>query len=48
LWTQLLFACGTALWLLYGVQILSWPVIAANALTLLLVLAIITMKLRFG
>ena len=48
LWTQLLFACGTTLWLLYGVQILSWPVIAANALTLLLVLAIIVMKLRFG
>jgi MtN3 and saliva related transmembrane protein len=48
LWTQALFACGTALWLAYGVQILSWPVIAANALTLLLVLAIIAMKLRFG
>jgi MtN3 and saliva related transmembrane protein len=48
LWTQLLLACGTVLWLVYGVQILSWPVIAANALTLLLVLAIITMKLRFG
>ena len=48
LWTQLLLACGTVLWLVYGVQILSWPVIVANALTLLLVLAIITMKLRFG
>ncbi len=48
LWTQLLLACGTVLWLVYGVQILSWPVIAANTLTLLLVLAIITMKLRFG
>ena len=42
-------ACaGTALWLSYGIQILSWPVIAANALTLLLVLVIISMKLRFG
>ena len=48
LWTQILLACGTVLWLVYGVQILSWPVIVANALTLLLVLAIITMKLRFG
>ena len=45
---QILLACGTVLWLVYGVQILSWPVIVANALTLLLVLAIITMKLRFG
>jgi len=48
LWTQGLFAAGTALWLSYGIQILSWPVIAANALTLLLVLIILTMKLRFG
>ena len=48
LWTLGLFALGTALWLGYGIQILSWPVIAANALTLLLVLLIITMKLRFG
>ncbi|CAH1673913.1 Sugar transporter SemiSWEET [Hyphomicrobiales bacterium] len=48
LWTQGLFAAGTALWLSYGIQILSWPVIAANALTLVLVLIIVTMKLRFG
>ncbi|WP_347269136.1 SemiSWEET transporter [Paracoccus sp. (in: a-proteobacteria)] len=48
LWTQSLFACGVLLWLVYGIQILSWPVIAANGLTLLLVLAIIAMKLRFG
>ncbi len=48
LWTQSLFAAGTALWLSYGLQIGSWPVIAANALTLVLVLAIVTMKLRFG
>jgi MtN3 and saliva related transmembrane protein len=48
LWTQSLFAAGTTLWLTYGLQIGSWPVIAANALTLVLVLAIVTMKLRFG
>lgn len=48
LWTQILFACGVALWLAYGVLIVSWPVIAANAMTLTLVLAIIAMKLRFG
>ena len=48
LWTQGLLAAGTTLWLSYGIQILSWPVIVANALTLLLVLLIITMKLRFG
>jgi MtN3 and saliva related transmembrane protein len=48
LWTQSLFAAGTALWLSYGLQIGSWPVIAANAVTLMLVLVIVTMKLRFG
>ncbi|MBX9910062.1 MAG: SemiSWEET transporter [Beijerinckiaceae bacterium] len=48
LWTQSLFAAGTALWLTYGLQIGSWPVIVANALTLALVLLIVTMKLRFG
>lgn len=48
LWTQVLFACGIALWLAYGLLILSWPVIIANTLTLGLVLIIIAMKLRFG
>lgn len=48
LWTQALFACGVALWLGYGMLILSWPVIFANAMTLVLVLVIIAMKLRFG
>ncbi len=48
LWTQSLFAAGTALWLSYGLQIGSWPVIAANALTLVLVLLIVMMKLHFG
>lgn len=48
LWTQSLFAAGTALWLTYGLQIGSLPVVFANALTLLLVLLIVMMKLRFG
>lgn len=48
LWTQSLLALGTALWLTYGVQIGSAPVVVANALTLLLVLLILSMKLRFG
>lgn len=48
LWTQSLFAAGTVLWLTYGLQIGSWPVILANTLTLVLVSMILTMKLRFG
>ena len=42
------FATGTSLWFVYGILIGSWPVIIANGLTLLLVLAIIGLKLRFG
>lgn len=41
-------AAGVALWAVYGVLIGSWPVTIANALTLLLVGAILAMKLRFG
>jgi len=40
------FASGVALWLVFGVMIWNWPIIAANAITLALALAIIRMKLR--
>ncbi|MDO6384922.1 MULTISPECIES: SemiSWEET transporter [Uliginosibacterium] len=43
-----IFVTGVALWLVYGIAILSWPVIVANAITLLLALFILIMKLRFG
>lgn len=42
------FTLGVALWLVYGVLIGAWPIIIANAVTLLLALAILVMKLRFG
>ena len=45
---QSVFAAGTALWFVYGLFIGAWPVIVANGLTLLLVLAIIGMKIRYG
>lgn len=48
LWAQALFATGLLLWLLYGIMIVSWPLIGANALTLCLVLIILAMKLRHG
>ena len=38
------FTVGVALWLVYGVLIGAWPVIAANAVTLALSLAILAMK----
>lgn len=42
------FTVGVALWLLYGVLLRSWPLMIANTITLLLALAILGMKLRFG
>lgn len=42
-----LFNTGVALWLWYGLLIDSWPVIAANTITLLLAGAVMVMKLNF-
>ena len=43
----LLFSIGVACWLLYGLGIGSAPVIAANAVTLALALAILILKVRY-
>ena len=40
------FTVGVALWLAYGVVLGVWPIVVANAVTLLLALAILAMKLR--
>lgn len=42
------FTLGIALWLVYGILVKAWPVVAANAVTLVLALAILGMKLHFG
>jgi MtN3 and saliva related transmembrane protein len=44
----LLLAVGIALWLVYGLALGSIPLIGANAVTLVLVLVILGMKLRYG
>lgn len=44
----LIFTSGVALWLFYGLRLGAVPVILANAITLLLALAVLLMKLRFG
>lgn len=41
------FTCGIALWLAYGLLLSAWPIIIANAITLLLAGAVLVMKLRF-
>ncbi len=43
-----MLAVGIALWLVYGLLIMSWPLIGANTVTLVPVLAILAMKLRYG
>ena len=42
------FTAGIALWLVYGLLLGAWPIVIANAITLLLAFAILTMKLIYG
>ena len=43
-----IFTLGVALWLIYGLAVGAWPIVIANAITLLLALFILVMKLRYG
>ena len=42
------FTLGVALWFVYGVALVSWPIIAANAVSFLLAATILGLKVRFG
>jgi len=44
----ILFTAGVALWLAYGLLLDSWPIIIANAITLLLAGTVLAMKIKFG
>jgi MtN3 and saliva related transmembrane protein len=44
----LMLCTGIGLWLVYGVFIHSWPVIIANAVTLILSGTVLVMKIRLG
>ena len=44
----LLFSLGLALWLVYGIGIGSFPIVAANTVTLALALAILALKIYYG
>ena len=39
------FTAGVALWLAYGVALREWPIVVANAVTLLLAATILTIKI---
>ncbi|MGZ8967509.1 MAG: SemiSWEET transporter [Gallionella sp.] len=43
-----LFTLGVALWLVYGILLMSWPIIIANSITVILAGAVLVMKLKFG
>ena len=47
-WGMLItFSTGVVLWLAYGVRVLDMPIIAANAVTLALLVTIGVLKVRF-
>jgi len=41
-----IFSCGVALWLVYGLLIGAWPIIIANIITLIMAVFILIMKIR--
>lgn len=48
-WAMLLtFSAGVVLWLIYGLRLSAMPVIVANAVTLVLLLIIMVMKIRYA
>ncbi|MGZ3409345.1 MAG: SemiSWEET family sugar transporter [Xanthobacteraceae bacterium] len=42
------FTLGIALWLVYGVAIIDWPLITSNIVTLVLMAVILGLKVRYG
>ncbi len=42
-----IFVVGITLWLVYGLLLNAWPIVLANAVTLTLAVAILTMKLKY-
>jgi MtN3 and saliva related transmembrane protein len=45
--TQAVFTIGLALWLIYGILLTNWPLMLANAVTLVFALLILMLKLRY-
>lgn len=43
-----IFSLGVFLWLIYGILIEKLPVILANGITLILVIIILVLKIRYG
>lgn len=43
----LTFTTGVFLWLIYGLYLMAWPIIATNAITFVLTLAILVLKIKY-
>ncbi|PPC94333.1 MAG: hypothetical protein CTY33_04735 [Methylotenera sp.] len=41
-----LFSLGVGCWFIYGLLILSWPIIIANGITLMLAMVVLSLKLK--
>ena len=48
LWMYLIFTFGIACWFGYGLFLNSWPMIISNAVTFVLAVTILSMKLKYG
>lgn len=46
--SMLALTLGGALWLIYGFARLDWPLISSSAVSLALMLVIVSLKLRYG
>lgn len=42
-----LFGAGVACWLVYGLLLPSWPIIAWNAITLVLAITVVVLTIRY-
>jgi MtN3 and saliva related transmembrane protein len=42
------FTVGILLWFVYGLALADWPLIGSNAITLVLMIVILSLKLRYG
>jgi MtN3 and saliva related transmembrane protein len=45
---NLTFGIGLIFWLIYGIAIVDWPLIASNAVSVVFTSVIVAMKLRHG
>lgn len=47
-WMYIAFTFGVAFWFGYGLLLHSWPMIVSNAITFVLAMTILVLKLRHG